>query len=115
MDDLTDHLGRYIAGALPQLPLASASCDLVLCSHLLFTWSDRLDVDWHRQALTELVRVARHEIRVFPLVVQGTGDPVSFLEDLRTEFGAAGYRSRIQTVPYRFQHSADQMLRIETR
>jgi SAM-dependent methyltransferase len=115
LDDLQEHPERYIAGALPHLPLASASFDLVLCSHLLFTWSDRLDVDWHRQALTELVRVARHEVRVFPLVVQGTGQPVTFLENLRAELDATGYRSRIRAVPYRFQQGADQMLLIKAR
>jgi SAM-dependent methyltransferase len=112
--DLRARPGRYLAGALPRLPLAPASFDLVLCSHLLFTWSDRLDADWHRRALAELVRVAR-EVRVFPLVVQGTGAPVPFLPQLRAGLAAAGHRSRVATVPYRFQRGADQMLIIAAR
>jgi len=59
--------------------------------------------------------VARYEARVYPLVVQGTGQPVAFLDDLRAELRAAGYRSRIQRVPYRFQQNADRMLVIEAR
>jgi SAM-dependent methyltransferase len=111
--DFTKHPGRYLAAALPNLPFAAGSFDLVLCSHLLFTWSDVLDADWHGRALAELIRVARHEVRVYPLVVQGTGQPVTFLDDLRTGLRAAGYRSRIQRVSYRFQKNADRMLVIE--
>jgi SAM-dependent methyltransferase len=110
LDDIQAHPERYVAGALPHLPFADGSFDLVLCSHLLFTWSDVFDVDWHRQALAELVRVARREVRVFPLVVQGIGSPVPFVGQLRAELDASGHDSRTSTVPYRFQRGADQML-----
>jgi hypothetical protein len=118
-EDFLTHLrarpGRYLAGALPHLPLASGSFDLVLCSHLLFTWSDRLDEDWHRRAIAELVRVGRRQVRIFPLVVQATAAPVPVLHVLRTEMDAAGLRSRVRTVPYRFQRGADEMLVIDLR
>lgn len=115
LGDLQRHPGRYLAAALPDLPLATGSFDLVLCSHLLFTWSGRLDADWHARALTELARVARHQVRVYPLVVQGTGQPVPFLDVLRAGLRAAGHRSRVQPVPYRFQRNADHMLVIAAR
>jgi hypothetical protein len=111
--DLHGRPERYVAGALPDLPLSSDSVDLVLCSHLLFTWSDRLGEDWHRQAIAELVRVARREVRIFPVVVQGTGEPVAFLDDLRAELHVLGHRSHLRDVPYRFQRGGDQMLLIE--
>jgi hypothetical protein len=113
--DIRARPGRYIAAALPHLPLATASIDLVLCSHLLFTWSNLLDADWHRNALAELARVARREVRIYPTVVQGTGHPVPFLDDLRAALHTDGYRTRLQDVPYRFQHNADQMLIITAR
>jgi SAM-dependent methyltransferase len=113
--DLRERPHRYLAGALPHLPLASGRFDLVLCSHLLFTWSDRLDEDWHRRALDELVRVARRQIRIFPLVVQATAEPVAFLDGLRAELHAAGHRCAIRQVPYVFQRGADQMLVIDLR
>jgi hypothetical protein len=112
--DLEARPERYVAGALPHLPLPSGSVDLVLCSHLLFTWADRLDEDWHRRALAELVRVARRQIRIFPVVVQGTGDPVPFLDTLRAELYANGHRTHLRDVPYRFQRGGNQMLVIET-
>jgi methyltransferase family protein len=113
LSDLEGRPERYVAGALPHLPLSSASVDVVLCSHLLFTWADRLDEHWHRRALVELVRVARREVRIFPVVVQGTGEPVPFLDALRAELRALGHVSHLRDVPYRFQRGGDRMLLVE--
>jgi hypothetical protein len=41
---------------------------LSVCSHFLFTYADRLDLEFHHTALRELHRVARREVRVFPLL-----------------------------------------------
>lgn len=112
--DLRRYPERYVAGSLPHLPIADASFDLALCSHMLFTWSNEFDDEWHRAALAEMVRVSR-EVRIFPLVVQGTGEPVRYLDDLRADLEEAGHRTAVTTVPYRFQRGADQMLLIETR
>jgi hypothetical protein len=113
LSDLGERPHRYLAGALPNLPLASGRFDLVLCSHLLFTWSDRLDEDWHRRAIDELVRVARRQVQIFPLVVQATAESVAFLDVLRTELRAAGHRCDVRQVPYMFQRGADHMLVID--
>ncbi|MFI9381806.1 MBL fold metallo-hydrolase [Kutzneria sp. NPDC052558] len=107
--DLRERPGRYVAAALPALPLASKSVDLALCSHLLFTWANRLDEKWHRQAIEELVRVARQEVRIFPLVLQGTAEPVGFLDRLRSTLPP----SQLREVPYRFQRGARHMLVVD--
>jgi hypothetical protein len=112
--DLTRRPSRYVAGALPHLPLATGSVDLALCSHLLFTWADRFDEHWHRAALIELARVARREVRVYPLVVQGSGEPVPFLAGLRADLRAAGLPTALRPVPYRFQRGAEEMLVVDT-
>ena len=101
--------GRYVAGELPRLPLHDGSADLVLCSHLLFTWSDVLDLDWHRDAILELARVGT-EVRVFPLVVQGTGADVEWLPELCDELRSAGLTVGQRQVPYEFQVGGNQML-----
>jgi hypothetical protein len=110
---LADRVRRpagYVAGALPRLPLTDRSHDLVLCSHLLFTWADRLDAGWHRAALAELARVARREVRIFPLVVQGAGAAVPFLARLIDGLRADGHHAAVRAVPYEFQRGADRML-----
>lgn len=112
--DIRARPDRYVAGALPELPLADDSFELVLCSHLLFTWAETFGVEWHRRALAELVRVARREVRIFPLVVAGTGEGVPFLKTLRAQLHEAGHHTRLRPVPYRFQRGAHHMLVIET-
>jgi cation transport regulator ChaB len=99
---------RYVAGSLPELPFEDGRFDLVLCSHLLFTWADKYDRDWHLAALRELVRVSRSEVRIFPLVQQGAGEPVLYLPELLDALRPV--RSEIRKVPYEFQVGADQML-----
>ena len=112
--DLEAHPETYAAGALPHLPFPDDAFDLALCSHLLFTWSDVLDEQWHDRAVHELLRVAP-AVRIFPLVVQGTGDPVSFLPGLVDRLLAEGHSVEIATVPYEFQRGANTMLTIQRR
>lgn len=107
--DRRQHPERYVAASLPELPFDDGRFALALCSHLLFTWSDRFGMDWHLAALRELARVAA-EVRVFPLVVQGNGAPVPFLEPVRRELAEDGLVSDIRPVPYEFQRGANTML-----
>jgi hypothetical protein len=107
--DLVANPGRYVAGQLPQLPLRDGAFELAVCSHLLFTWADQLGLEWHRAALLELARVAR-EVRVFPTVVQGAGDPVPFWDELMRDVIEAGLTTERRRVPYAFQVGANTML-----
>ena len=109
--DLRARPATYVPASLPRLPFRNGAFDLALCSHLLFTWSDVFDEAWHEQALLELLRVAG-QVRVFPLVVQGTGDPVSFLPALLDRLRGRGHGADVVTVPYEFQRDANQMLRL---
>jgi hypothetical protein len=99
---------RYVPGSLPDLPFADRRFELVLCSHLLFTWADTFDRAWHLAALRELVRVSNAEVRIFPLVIQGAGEPVPFLAEILDELD--GVTCEIRKVPYEFQVGADEML-----
>ncbi|KEF42289.1 MAG: hypothetical protein ER33_06300 [Cyanobium sp. CACIAM 14] len=74
--DLRDHPEAYRAAALPCLPFAEGSFDLVLSGHLLFSYAPiaagglskqpDFDLPWHRRALVELLRVSRREVRIYP-------------------------------------------------
>lgn len=105
--DLIAHPGRYVAASLPRLPFSGGQFDLVLSSHFLFTYADRLDLEFHRAALRELHRVARREVRVFPLLEQG-GRPVPEL--LSGLLATLGIPHRIQPVGYEFQRGGNEML-----
>lgn len=107
LQDVTAAPDRYVAASLPELPFEDGRFDLALCSHLLFTWAGTYDFGWHLAALKELVRVSRSEVRIFPLVQQGAGEPVPFMQEL---LAALPVRSEFRKVPYEFQVGADQML-----
>ena len=59
--------GKYINGALPELPFKNKEFDLALCSHYLFLYSDHINKEQHIASMKELCRVAK-EIRVYPLL-----------------------------------------------
>ncbi|WP_436926485.1 class I SAM-dependent methyltransferase [Halosimplex amylolyticum] len=110
--DYATHPDRYVAGGLPDLPVDDDSVDLALVANLLFVYDDRLDREFHAAALRDLARVAREEVRVFPLhsldrTRSEYVEPVA--ESLRTD----GHRVSLREVPYEFQPGATEMLVIE--
>ena len=107
--------GWLVAAELPRLPFRDRSFDLVLCSHLLFTWADQLGHDWHLAALLELVRVSSGEVRIFPTVMQGRGDVVPFWSELMSALDDGGIVADERPVPYRFQVTGDRMLVLSRR
>jgi len=108
--DLIEHPNRYVPAALPSLPFPDGQFDLVLSSHLLFTYADRLDNGFHRQALLELHRVSRGEARIFPLLDQAGRPLTTLLSHLRAELARHGIPTEIRPVNYEFQRGGDQML-----
>ena len=102
--------GRYIAASLPDLPFASASFDLALCSHLLFLYSDHLSLDFHIRSIIEMCRVAR-ECRIFPLLMLGSR-PSSHVAPVIKRLNGLGYTTEIRTVPYEFQKGGNEMLAV---
>jgi hypothetical protein len=101
---------RYLTAALPQLPFADRPFDLALCSHLLFTYSDHLSLQFHLDSLDEMVRVAA-EVRIFPLLTVSS-QPSPFVSISIDHLTAAGFQAQIQPVPYEFQKGGNQMLQI---
>ena len=105
--DLIANPHRYVPASLPKLPFADGHFDLVLSSHFLFTYADRLDAEFHKDAIRELYRVSRGEVRIFPLLEQG-GRPVpALLDELRTGLGIP---YSIRRVDYEFQRGGNEML-----
>lgn len=102
---------HYVRASLPQLPFDDGAFDLVLCSHLLFSYADRLDDVFHLAALTELVRISRGEVRVYPLVVVGGGEEHPGLGALLERLAADGVVADLRpTDGYGFQRGADRVL-----
>ena len=109
--DLAECPGHHVAAALPDLPFADGAFDLVLSSHLLFTYADRLDTGFHVAALREMARVGA-EVRVYPLVDQAGRALPDLLACVVAELGDAGVQAEVEDVPYEFQRGARSMLRL---
>jgi SAM-dependent methyltransferase len=102
--------GRYVEGALPSLPFDDETFDLALCSHLLFLYSDQLDVAFHLAALQELLRVAR-DVRIFPLLALNC-ELSPHLPAVIAWCKAQGHLADLRRVPYEFQVGGDTMLHV---
>jgi hypothetical protein len=102
--------GRYRCGALPDVPELGRPVDLVLCSHLLFTYSAQLDGTFHGAAINAMLRTAP-ELRIFPLVALD-GAPSPHVDPVLSMLRAGGHLATVERVPYEFQRGANQMLRV---
>lgn len=109
VQDMKERPGRYIPAVLPELPFGDEQFHLVLSAHFLFMYGDRLDYDFHRKTVHELLRVASDEVRIFPLV-DLTGTRYEHLDRLKAELEAEGCRTEERNVPYEFLRNANAML-----
>jgi hypothetical protein len=100
--------GRYLDQSLPHLGFREGEFDIALCSHFLFTYSDRLSVDFHVAAIEEMCRGAG-EARVFPLL-KSYGGPPPHLGSAVDILRGRGYQAEVRRVPYEFQRGGDRML-----
>ena len=101
---------RYVAASLPELPFSDHAFDLAVSSHFLFLYSAHLSLDFHRNAIAELRRVAR-EVRIFPLLTLAR-DMSPYVAPLVAELRAHGVTAELRRVSYEFQRGGHTMLRI---
>ncbi|KKO52680.1 SAM-dependent methyltransferase [Paenibacillus sp. DMB20] len=107
--DMRERPERYIPAVLPELPFGDEQFNLVLSAHFLFMYGDRLEYDFHRKTVHELLRVASDEVRVFPLV-DLTGTRYEHLDRLKSELEAEGFQTEERNVTYEFLRNANAML-----
>ena len=99
---------RYVVGALPALPFADHSFDLIVSSYCLFTYSNHLSLDFHVQSILDMCRVG-DEVRIFPLL-QIDGKKSPYVDPVLTMLTEKNIRYSIEQVPYEFQKGGNQML-----
>lgn len=102
-------MGRYRCGALPKLDFEDKSFDCVLCAHFMFIYSEQFDFAFHRQAVGELCRVAKEEVRIHP-IVDGKHNSYPYLDKLIEYAGELGFDSCIQDVEHELFKGANQTL-----
>ena len=104
--------GRYIDASLPNLPFPDRYFDLVLSAHLLFFYSANRDLTFHLDAVRELLRIGS-EVRIF-LIVDVNSNPSPFLSPVINVFEKEGVICSVERVPYHFQKTGNEMLRLKS-
>ncbi|WP_445491292.1 SAM-dependent methyltransferase [Niallia sp. 03133] len=109
--DMKQNSERYIPVTLPSLPFENEQFDIILSAHFLFTYGDRLDIAFHMEVMEELIRVAKEEIRIFPLV-DLIGNRYEHLDEMVKKLQIKGLQVEEIRVPYEFQQNANTMMKI---
>lgn len=110
LSDYRSHPEGYIAGSVSNLPFANESFDHCLVSHLLFLHAPEVSLDFHARAVRELTRVARKDVRIYPLVSFDGTDLSSILDVVLTCAREANWTATVQSVSYSFFKGAHEML-----
>ncbi|MHC4330146.1 MAG: SAM-dependent methyltransferase [Planctomycetota bacterium] len=102
--------GRYVDAELPILPFDDGAFDIALCSHFLFLYSDWLSLEFHRESIMKLCRLA-DDVRIFPLIDLDL-KPSPYVQPMVQSLEKNGFSVSIERVPYEFQRGGNEMLRI---
>jgi hypothetical protein len=103
--------GRYIEGEVPAA-IGDRAYDLILCSHFLFLYSAQLDWEFHRQAVTSLLKHG-NELRIFPLLTLAL-DRSPYVDPLCEYLDRLGYNTKIVVVEYELQSGGNEMLVVKS-
>lgn len=102
---------RYVHAELPALPFPDRSFSLVLSSHFLFLYSDRLGPDFHISSLKELVRVCAGSVLVYPLSGLDA-KPYENMNNVITSLENIGINVEITPTSFEFQAGSNRMMRL---
>ncbi len=105
--------GRYVHARLPRLPFSDGSFALVLSSHLLFLYGDRLTPGFHAESLREMARVSSGEVRVYPLLGLDAR-PYPHMDEVLGLLRRDGIIAEIRPTPFEFFKGATRMLALRT-
>ena len=101
---------RYIYAELPKLPFDDNEFDLVISAHFLFFYSDNLSLEFHKNSIKEMLRVA-NEVRIFPIVDVNSNISTHYKE-INSWLTTKGISSCLEKVNYEFQKGGNTMLKI---
>ncbi len=102
--------GRYINARLPSLPFDDSSFDLALCAHFLFFYSDNLSLEFHKESILEMCRVAS-EVRIFPILNYNSKES-AYVAPIIGLLEQSHFKVSIKEVSYEFQRGGNKMMKV---
>ncbi len=103
---------RYVPVEYPSTNFRDNQFTVSLVSHLLFLYEDKLDYDFHKKTISELLRITSKEIRIFPLV-NLKGKKSHFVEPLMHDKDFENLKMFIKKVGYEFIKNSNKMMVIK--
>jgi hypothetical protein len=114
LSDYETHPERYVAGELPRLPFADCKFDLTLVSYFLFAYQDRLDYEFHRESILQIMRVTRDEARIYPTVTF-EAQPSEYVPMLQSDPALNGFQFTEIKTDFEFLLSSNSFLRVRLK
>ena len=111
ISDYQAHPHRYVAGELPRLPFADREFDVTLVSYFLFAYQDRLDYEFHRNSILEIMRVTQHEARIYPTVTF-EAQPSEYVPMLRADQGLKSFQFTEIKTDFEFLVNSNSFLKV---
>lgn len=103
---------RYVSVKYPSTDFHDNQFTITLVSHLLFLYEDKLDYDFHKKTISELLRITSKEIRIFP-IVNLKGIKSQFIEHLMHDKDFENLHIFIKKVNYEFIKNGNEMMVIK--
>ena len=99
----------HVVASLPKTRFDDGQFSLVLVSHFLFLYDDVFDYEFHKKSLVEAMRIAKDELRIYPLVNMRAEKSV-FLEQIQEENDLANLKFEIRKIDFEFFKNANELL-----
>lgn len=111
LEDFPKNPERYRAGALPRLPCRDGEFDMALVSYLLFAYEKHFTYEFHREAIVELMRVTKGEVRLYP-TVNFEAEPSPYIRRLQMDPACESFRFEIVRTNFEFLAGSNCFLRV---
>lgn len=103
---------RYIPVEYPFTDFHDNQFTISLVYHFLFLYEDKLDYDFHKKTILELLRITSKEIRIFP-IMNIKGKKSQFVEPLIHDKDFENLQMFIKKVDYEFIKNGNEMIIIK--
>jgi hypothetical protein len=100
---------RYVPVEYPLTYFLNEQFTISLMSHFLFLYEDKLNYDFHKKTIMELLRITSKEIRIFP-IVNLKGKKSSFVNALMQDKDFERFKIIIKKVDFEFMKNGNEIM-----